>query len=196
VALALASSAGWETAAAGGGTVLFDRTYSCAVPREYAGGSRVLNVSLAPKRTVGDGEWGASGNVSINRDGATSPGLVSFMDGPVGGRADGWLIVSASRCKELKKPLPLAPRGLPGPPTRFEQYLECPATPRVVVRLRARLDRAPQFRRDAGGGRTAAVNFAEVTFAVATEPRRRPIAFGGIDSAGATRLFSVASCTS
>jgi hypothetical protein len=189
---ALASPAGGEARAA----VVFDRTYSCAVPPEYRGGPRVLNVSLSPKRTLGDGEWGPSGGVSINQDGATSPGLVSFMTGPVGQRVDGWVSVSASRCRELRNArLPLSPRGLPGPPARFEQHLECRVTRRVVVRLRAELDRAPQWRRDEGGGRTATVNFSKAAFAVATEPRRKPVAFGDITPGGETRLFTVAGCT-
>lgn len=173
----------------------FDRTWSCGVPREYPGGPRVVKVHLRPRQELQQTTWGASAGVTVSQGGFRSPSLVYFSPGPQDHRRpNGALLVSRTRCVESKRAVPLSAKGLPSPPVRFEQSVECRVAPRILVRFRTTLDRVPFWRRE-GDNRVTTVKFGKAAFVVASDqPRPRPVAYGEIAANGETRFFGSSRC--
>lgn len=173
----------------------FDRTWSCAVPREYPGGPRVVRVHFRPRQELQQTTLGASAGVALSHGGFDSPTLVYANPGPLDHRRpNGALVVSRTRCVESKRVVPLSSKGIPGPPVRFEQSVECRVAPRILVRFRTTLDRRPFWRRE-GDNRVATVRFGKAAFLVATDlPRPAPVAYGEVDAAGATKFWASPRC--
>jgi hypothetical protein len=173
----------------------FDRTWSCAVPREYAGGPRVIQVHLRPRQEIQQTTWGASAGVTVSQGGFNSPSLVYFSPGPQDDRRpNGALLVSRTRCVESKRAVLLSATGLSKPPVRFEQSVECRVAPRVLIRFRTTLDRVPFWRRE-GENRVTSVKFGRAAFVVASDRLRpTPIAYGEIAANGETRFFGSSRC--
>ena len=66
---------------------------------------------------------------------------------------------------------------------------------RVLVRLRARIDRVPRWRRQSPDERVASVNVKQAAFAVTSDADGGvPVAFGEVSRTGETRFFYSSRC--
>ena len=99
------------------------------------------------------------------------------------------------RCFLSRKTVPLTSKGLAGPPVVWMKDYTCTVRGRLVVRVRAVVASAANWRRiddDFFGVRTT-VSSAQV--AVRSERTGRPVAFGTLDSAGRTKLWVASGCS-
>jgi hypothetical protein len=113
--------------------------------------------------------------------------------GSVGRTLPAGVYANTRSCAPTRAAVPLSPRGLPGPPVRFEQEPECTVRGRVLVRVRAFLQVPARWvtRTDYAG---AQKNVVEAALAVRSERTRRPIAFIQLGRSGTTKLWSSRAC--
>jgi hypothetical protein len=125
---------------------------------------------------------------------------VSIANGPIPNQhPTGSILVSKARCTQVKSVrTPLAPAGLPGPPARFEQYVECPVSRRVLIRFRADLDRRPNWVADGRGFVITRANVSGAQMAVHTYPAnaaaRKALAFAAFSKAGEIEAYLSPDC--
>jgi hypothetical protein len=184
---------------------VFDRTFRCR-PGVVYGGVRQLDVTAKPRGSLGNG--GRSDDVS--------PGYVSLGSGPASGPFDDLVFARSRfeergvapgnpfppgvyadvrRCATTRVSMPLSPKGLPGPPVRFDQEADCEVRGRVLVRLRAVLEAPTRWRPATPPYTGARRNVVEVKIAVRSERTRRPIALLALDPGGETRLWVSSGCS-
>ena len=186
VALAVPLSAGAQSVVT---TTVIDRTLVCSTVSDF--GKRLLRVGMAAPKSLATGDTPAVASLSTGSGGLIKA-LAGLAAGPGFGRATGSVYYSRRLCRATAKKVPLTARGLPGPPVLFDQSLKCNAGARVLVRVRAAIDRRVLWRttRDLlearGNSSTAAV-------AVRTESGK-PLAYGTLES-GKTRLWTAGRCS-
>jgi hypothetical protein len=98
-------------------------------------------------------------------------------------------------CATRPTPVALSPRGLPGPPVRFQQNAECALRERVLVRVRATLQTSAAWRGLQDGYAGAQANVREAKLVVRSERTRKPLAFLALGSAGKTRFQASSGCS-
>ncbi len=174
--------------AAPGRTV--DRTLLCSTVSVF--GDRFARVDgSAAKTSVG---FPARASVATGAAG-TIESLAGAEEGPSSGRTTGNVYFSRKRCRDVRTTVPLTARGLPGPPVRFDQMLRCTSGARVLVRVRAILDRPVRWR---VGGQArdlllASGNLSSAALAVRTEAGK-PLAFVSI-RAGKLKQYTSGACS-
>jgi hypothetical protein len=179
-----------------------DRTFRCTSALLY-GGVRQLDVTASPRGSLGAG--GRSDDVS--------PGYISVGSGAASGVFDDLVFgrsrseirrastplppgvyVDARRCTASRASVPVASKGLPGPPIRFEREADCEVRGRVLVRVRALLEAPAAWQPATTPWAGARRNLLEARIAVRSERTRRPLALLTLDRAGSTRLWLAPSC--
>lgn len=168
---------------------IVDRTLICSTVAIF--GERFLRVGMTSPKSLPTGKVPAGAFLWTGAAGA-SEGLAGLEAGPASGRTTGGVHYFPGRCRVTTKRVPFTSRGLPGPPVLFDQYLRCSAPRRVLVRMRAMLDRRAVWRRSQDLV-IARGNFTTAALAVRTEAGR-PVAFFKLES-GKTRLWTAGSCT-
>lgn len=166
-----------------------DRTFLCSTVSIF--GERFLQVGMTSPKSLPTGKNAGGASVYTGSAGASQM-LAGLTAGPAYGRPIGEVYYNKTRCRVTPKSIPLTSRGLPGPPVPFDQYLRCPAGRRVLVRIRAALDRRVTWRATRNVVRAKA-NSSTAALAVRTEAGR-PIAFFTLDS-GKTKLWTAGGCT-
>lgn len=180
-----------------------DRTFSCTVG-VLGGGMRQLDVTTSPRGSLGAG--GRSDDVS--------PGYISLGSGEARGVFDDLVLARSRtearrsatpfppgvyadvrRCTRTRASVPLSPKGLPGPPVRFNTDADCEVRGRVLVRLRAVLEAPAPWGRSERPYFGARRNVVEATIAIRSERGRRPIALVALDRTGETRLWVSSNCS-
>jgi hypothetical protein len=178
---------------------IIDRTFRCT-PSSLAPGLRELDVLAIP---VGE-RW--TGSQQEN----PSPGYISLNSGGwklgselVAVRARPWQrfavssapgVYAQASCRPARGSLPLGPKGLAGPPTRWRDSVSCTLSGRVLVRVRAVLNTPASWQRVNQTHFGAARNVAEAKVAVRVEKTRRPLALLELDSEGQTKLWTSSGC--
>jgi hypothetical protein len=119
------------------------------------------------------------------------PGLA--YNSSVGGNAG--VFAHSRRCTPARKPVPLSPRGLPGPPVAWEKQLDCPVRGRVLVHVRADLRSPDDWRRVDPSYAGVRQPLVAARLAVRLEKTGKPIAFMELDSKGGTKLWYSAACS-
>jgi hypothetical protein len=160
------------------------------------GGWREIKASGWPQRKAPGYATGASLYVQ------TGPGfgaetLVSIASAHPDGTGVGGVYYHRTRCSPTRLDVPLASRGLVGPPETHGTGRDCRATARVVVRIRATLRTAGAWgvfgnKRELRGIRR---NVVSAAVAVRTSPTRKPLSFATIDSRGVARLWTSYACS-
>lgn len=171
-------------------TRIVDRTLLCSTLSEF--GERVLRVNMSSPKAVPNVDVPGAALLWTRGSGGESRSVAGVEAGPASGRPTGGVYYSKSGCRLTAKNVPLTSRGLSRPPVLFDQYLRCSATRRVLVRMRAVLDRKVVWR-TARDLLKANGNFSTAALAVRTEAGK-PIAFFTLES-GKTKLWTVGSCT-
>jgi hypothetical protein len=187
---------------AGGGAPsrIIDRTFRCT-PAAVSPGLRELDVLAVPvgKRLTG------------RLDESPSPGYISMNTGGwklgseiVAVRARAWqrfaasgppgVYADAAACRPARESLPLTPKGLPGPPTRWRDNVSCTVSGRVLVRVRAVLQSPASWQRISQSHFGAPRNVLEAALAIRAERSRRPLALLRLDSQGQTKLWTSPGC--
>jgi hypothetical protein len=165
---------------------IVDRTLLCStVP---AVGYGFVNLGMTSPKSLPTGKQPAY--VAVSTAGVEQS-LAGLEAGPRGGRPVGGAHYNRRLCRVTTKRVPLTPRGLPGPPVLFDQYLKCEAGGRVLVRMRAVLDRRAAWRASQDL-LIARGNFTAAAFAVRTGTGK-PLAFFTLE-AGKSRLWTAGSC--
>lgn len=188
VALAAPLSAGARPDATP--ATVIDRTLLCSTVSDF--GERVLRVWMTSPKSVPTGDVPASSSVGTGSAG-TIQSLAGLAAGPGGGRATGSASYNKSRCQLSTKNVPLTSRGLPGPPVPFDQFQRCKVGARVLVRVRAVVDRKVAWRVVRRDFMEAIGNMSTAALAVRTEAGK-PLVFFRFES-GTTWLWTVGSCT-
>jgi hypothetical protein len=176
-------------------SAIVDRTFACSVvasSRTYPDPDpRSRRIAIGIHRDV-DPTRKSAAAVGVSDKNADS--LVSVPHGPGVGRPTGGIWVNRTRCTWMKDVrVPLSPRGLPGPPTRYSSGFECVVPRRVLVRVRAVL-RRPANWIAAGGQFVVRGDVAETQLAIRTLPARKPLALGVVDADGDSALHISANC--
>jgi hypothetical protein len=187
IALSFQSTASGRPATAAAQVI--DRTLSCST------------ISLSGRRFAGIGATPASrlakrpARASVTTGRVLSPTYFVYVEaGPAAGRRAGSVNIGRTRCSRSRKPVPLTRTGLPGSPNELGKAFRCRAGSRVLVRVRAVLDRPVKWQ-VAGAKRefTAAKgDVARASIAVRTDAGK-PLAFMSLRS-GNTRLFAASKC--
>jgi hypothetical protein len=168
---------------------VIDRTLSCTT------------ISLSGRRFAAVGASPANpstktpARATVSTGSARSPIYFLYVEaGPAAGRPAGSVNIGRTRCSRSRKPVPLTRTGLPGPPNESGTGFRCRAGSRVLLRVRAVLDRPVKWQ-VAGAKRefTAAKgDVARASIAVRTDAGK-PLAFMSLRS-GNTRLFAASKC--
>ena len=198
----LAGGLGWSDAgAARVAATRIDRTYACTVLPEYDD-VRVVNFGIGPRRELSNG-YTDPGRIGVSTEaaGELNTNLVSISTGPTPGQrpTSGSIVVTRKSCTEIKDvQIPLTPAGLPTPPYRYEKYVECRVPRRVLVRLRATVDRRPRFAADGRGNLVARTNITEAQLAVHSfsgkGAARKPLALGVFSKTGEITVWLAPTC--
>ena len=185
-----------------------DRTLLCAAARERPLDVREISVTAGPRTESNEGSrWNGSAGASVATGNRPAFPLVSLDTGigagaAFAGRSGIW--INTARCRRVRDSIPLAPRGLPGPPVAFSAGYECRGVGRrVLVRVRARFTaptrwvptafRSPDYPVERGMKTRGRISEASV--AVRTERSRRPLSYAALDGAtGTSRLYVAAAC--
>lgn len=171
---------------------IVDRTLLC--PTVSVFGDRFARISSGSAKTFTTGKFPASASVATGAAGGIAA-LVGVEDGPGSGRTTGGVWFNSKRCRSARATVALSPRGLPGPPVQWDSLLRCKAGARVLVRVRAVLDRRPNWR-TGGQGRElqiASANLSSAALSVRTEAGK-PLAFISIQ-AGKAKQYTAPGCT-
>jgi hypothetical protein len=187
IALSFQSTASGRPATAAAQVI--DRTLSCST------------ISLSGRRFAGVGATPASrsakrpARASVTTGRVLSPTYFAYIEaGPAAGRGAGSVNIGRTRCSRSRRPVPLTRTGLPGPPNESGKGFRCRAGRRVLVRLRAVLDRPVKWQ--IGGAKreftTAKGDVARASIAVRTDTGK-PLAFMSLRS-GNTTLFAAPKC--
>jgi len=181
---------------------IVDRTFVCS-PIAY-GGVGDLDIWANPSRDDGlrrhfvatlEVRTGASmpGSSLVlvrARSQPKHPGLA--YEWPVDGRAG--VFAHSRRCVPAPASVPLSPKGLAGPPIRWNKELDCPLRGRVLVRVRAVLTAPDDWRRADrwyAGSRKPVV---EAKLAVRSQVKGTPLSYMELDSRGRTALWYSPAC--
>jgi len=92
-------------------------------------------------------------------------------------------------------PVPLARKGIPGPPTVWAKSVECQVRGKVLVRVRAVLERSVPWRRQDAAFVGARANAVSGKVAVRAQASGAPVAYVELDSSGKTRLWFSPGCS-
>jgi hypothetical protein len=104
------------------------------------------------------------------------------------------VFVNAGSCSAVRTPVPLSPRGLPGPPLEYEQDAECRIRGRILVHVRARLQTAAGWEAVGDGYAGARANVVEAAIAVRNARTRKALAFMQLRPQGRTRFWAAQGC--
>ena len=170
-------------------TIVIDRTWVCSTVSD---GGRVLRVAMTSPKSLSDRKVPAAASITTGSAGLTQL-LAGVEAGPASGRPTGGVYYNKNLCRATAKSIPLTARGLPGPPVPFDQSLKCNAGARVLVRVRAVLDRKAAWRASQDI-LTARGNSSTAAVAVRTETGK-PLAFFTFAS-GKTKLWTAGGCSS
>lgn len=186
--LALGGTSRPASSASDTATGTVDRTLLCSTT---VGARTDLYVRMtSPKPTASPPQPG-SGSFSSGSNFLASQALVGFSAGSTSGYSTGQVFIGRTRCATSMKTVPLTSQGLPGPAVPFDQTRKCQAPARVLVRIRAVLDRGVTWRLARGlfftPGKVSSAYLAARTEA------GRPIAFMKLVS-GRMGLWTAASC--
>jgi hypothetical protein len=107
----------------------------------------------------------------------------------------GGVFVNARTCSGVRTFVPLSPRGLPGPPLEYEQEAECGIRGRILVRVRARLQTAADWKDVGDGYAGARANVVEAAIAVRNARTRKALAFVQLRAQGRTRFWAHSGCS-
>lgn len=180
---------------------IVDRTLVCT-PVQIGGGVRDLDVVTSPR----------NGPLLVGTVRAVSVGYIGVFSGAHVPDAD-LVVVRARtqeryqqqpqppgvyanfrRCSRARATVPLSPRGLPGPATRFGTKGECSVRGRVLMRVRAVLQSPTSWLPAAAPYAGARKDVVEATIAIRSERTRRPIALIQLGRAGTTKLWTAPGC--
>lgn len=189
VALALAAPLVADARPAAISATVVDRTFVCTTVSDF--GKRLLRVSMASPMSLATGDTPAVASLATGSGGLVQP-LAGLSAGPGNGRPSGGVYYNKTLCRATAKSVPLTARGLPGPPVPFGQLLKCDAGARVLVRVRAVIDRKVAWR-TAREILEARGNSSSATLAARTETGK-PLAFFTFAS-GKTKLWTAGSCS-
>jgi hypothetical protein len=168
---------------------VIDRTLSCTTIS--LSGRRFAAVGASPANPSSK----TPARATVSTGPARSPTYFVYLEaGPAAGRPAGSVNIGRTRCSRSRKPVPLTRTGLPGPPDERGKGFRCRARSRVLVRVRAVLDRPVKWQ-VAGAQREftgAKGDVARASIAVRTDAGR-PLAFMSLRS-GNTRLFAASKC--
>jgi hypothetical protein len=163
-----------------------DRTWVCSPVA--AQGFRTIELAGAPASEQ------TPARISIASGGTQSPvPLVTIENKRLLGRPTGAIYVNARRCKRVARRPALTSKGLITPPDRFLTESDCDAPPKVVVRVRAILEKAASWRPAGQGVAIVRADVREASFVVRKVPDA-PFAFAAIDQAGGIRVFENDRC--
>ena len=192
---AAALLAGTAGEARGAAPSVVDRTYRCVVPPLYDQ-VREIRVGVSPSMELpaagGTRTVPALISVVARTGGFGDRSLLFASFGPDSGRGVGSIGIDPKACTLQKAAIPLASRGLPGPPVLFNTSGKCPSTRAVLVRFRAVVDRTPRWRKQ-GDYLTASVNVVEAKLAVRSLGNA-PIGFIAVSRAGTSQAFLSPRC--
>lgn len=181
---------------------IVDRTFVCN-PIAY-GGVSDIDVKAGPHEPPDRFGYATAAHLIV-RTGTTLPaGDLVFVRAQAQERTGGWappfpgpagVYAHAQRCKPTRSKVELSADGFAGPPLRFESDLTCGIRGSVVVRVRARLAAAADWRRayepflvGARGG------VDEAWLAVRAARSGASLAYMTVDRAG-TRLWASPRCS-
>lgn len=99
------------------------------------------------------------------------------------------------RCTPSQTAVPLGTRGLPGSPIRWAEHATCLARGRVVIRIRAMLERAAPWKPAGARYVGARSNVVEAELAVRSERSERPLAYIELARRGSTKLWLSPACS-
>jgi hypothetical protein len=181
---------------------IIDRTFRCT-PFSLGGGVRDLEVISSPRdRPL------LRGTVR-----ATSTGYIGIASGPDTSASDLVIVrartqeryqqrpqapgvyANTRRCTRVRRAVSLSPRGLPGPPVRYETDPRCSVRGRVLIRVHATLESAASWLPATPTSAGARKNVVEASIAVRTERTDRPLGLIEINRSGETKLWASANCT-
>lgn len=191
VAITAASTASGGSPAA---SRTVDRTFLCTVTALRGGypdpvvRERVLRISMRPETENGFG----GANVS-DKHAPLDSVLWMQSRAQAGTQGPGGIGVNRKRCawtRQLR--IPLSAAGL-REPTRFHEGFDCSVSQRILLRVRAVMER-PVSWIARGEYLRAGAAISHAQFALRTQVNRRPIAFGAIDQNGQTTLAVSARC--
>jgi hypothetical protein len=186
LAVAAVLAAAIAPAAEGAPSRVVDRTWICSPVA--VDGFRTIELAGAPATEQ------TPARISIATGDSQAPvPLVTVHNKRLLGRPTGAVYVNARRCKRVTRRPALTPRGLLTPPDRFLTEADCDAPRRVVVRVRALLEKAASWRPAGQGVAIVRADVREASFVVRKLPDA-PFAFAAIDQAGGIRVFENDRC--
>ena len=183
-------------------TRVIDRTLVCTLAAPL-GDVRELDLTASPPLDdrLRNFHVPASIGVSSARVVATSVSdrsnrvFVRARPFPMSGRTlPAGVFANTQSCSATRSSIPLSSRGLPGPPLEYQQDAECGIRGRVLVRVRAVLNRAASWRPAGDGYAGARANVAEAALAVRSARTRKPLAFLQLRAQGKTRSWISPGC--
>jgi hypothetical protein len=197
MALLLASALGFAAeleSAAPAASRTVDRMFLCTIA-EAKGGypdpvvrERVLQVGMRPET---DHAFGSAYVTDIH-----AKDFVMWMQSrpQAGTRGPGGIAVNRKRCSWTRAVrIPLSASGLRGPSRLADKPSNCQVTRRLLVRVRAEMERPVSWRILGDTFRVGAA-VSEVRLAIWTQANRRPIAFGVMGRNGQTMLYTSSRC--
>lgn len=170
---------------------IVDRTLLCATVSVF--GDRFAVVGANSTKRTSTVTYPALASVASGAAGA-SESLAGLEVGAASGRTTGNVYLNRKRCRNVSRSAHLSARGLPGPPVEFDQSFRCKAGTRVLIRMRAALDRPARWRvgGEAGELLIASGNVSSAAVSVRTEAGK-PLAFVMIQ-AGKLKVYSAPGC--
>ena len=105
------------------------------------------------------------------------------------------VFMSSRRCAQTAAAVPLARKGIPGPPTVWAKSVECQVRGKVLVRVRAVLERSVPWRRQDAAFVGARANVVSGKVAVRAQASGAPVAYVELDPSGKTRLWFSPGCS-
>jgi hypothetical protein len=181
-----------STSFAGGplATRVVDRTFVCKIA-EARGGypdpvarERVLQIGMRPET---DNAFGSAYVTDIH-----AKDFVLWMQSrqQTGTQGPGGIAVNRKRCSWIRDVrIPLSASGLQGPSRFADKPFDCQVSRRLLVRVRAEMERPVSWRVLGDAFRVGAA-VSEVRLAIRTQASRRPIAFGAMNRSGETTLYA------
>jgi hypothetical protein len=183
---------------AGAPSRIIDRTFRCATAA-LGGGLRDLDVTANPPLHDPYFNYRSPAYIGVSSGPDTLDADLVYVRAragqPYGGRTfPPGVYANARTCSPARSPVPLSPKGLPGPPVQWRKQTQCRLRGRILVRVRAVLESAASWLPTGelyGGAR---MNVIEAALAVRTEPGRRPVVLIQVGRSGKTKLWTGPSC--
>jgi hypothetical protein len=177
-------------------SAVIDRTMVCTTG--FAGGVpdriRVFSISVGERHGTEPAEFDPS--VGLNTGAGSGGSALIFVYTQDAPRVTPYVLIHGRRCTRMKGRLAVVAEERSATPVDFSEgcrVLDAPK--RIVVRLRAVLERPTMlsmYRRDYF---RASAKALEAFIAVRTYPGRQPIAFASFARDGSARFFAVPRCT-